>query len=166
MAKSLHIYVQGVFITTIQTNTIRIPIICTSDSKPIPTTALIDSGAGEEFINYFFVLKHWLNLHQLHKPLPVFNMDGTPNHRGTITHYILLPIHLPNQTFRTHQLLVTLLGKEPIILGFTWLKQINPDIDWQMGRVTIDPTKERSLTASICRLLAKCITNKKEDNIT
>jgi hypothetical protein len=32
--------------------------------------------------------------------------------------------------------MVTGLGKQKIILGFPWLNEHNPDIDWKTGRIT------------------------------
>ena len=34
----------------------------------------------------------------------------------------------------TMELLVTGLGKERIILGFPWLQEQNPDINWKTGK--------------------------------
>ena len=42
------------------------------------------------------------------------------------------------------QLMVTGLGKEQIILGFPWLTDHNPDINWKTGRFSWrEPTKRR-----------------------
>jgi hypothetical protein len=55
-------------------------------------------------------------------------VDGTPNKRGTITKYTRLDLTI-NRQMRTYNLLVTGLGKQKIILGYPWFKQINPDIN-------------------------------------
>ena len=57
-------------------------------------------------------------------------MDGTPNKKGTITQYIELEFKIHKRK-RKHRLLVTGLGNQQIILGFTWLKEMNPIIDWK-----------------------------------
>jgi hypothetical protein len=36
-----------------------------------------------------------------------------------------------NRQTQTHNLLVTRLGKQKIILGNLWFKQTNPDINWE-----------------------------------
>jgi hypothetical protein len=41
-----------------------------------------------------------------------------------------------NGQTRTHNLLVTELGKQKIILGYSWLKQTNPDINWKECTLT------------------------------
>ena len=68
----------------------------------------------------------------LDKPIKVYNVDGTPNKQGTIRKYIDLNLEIHGQK-RRHRLLVTGLGKQKIILGFTWLKEMNPIIDWRKG---------------------------------
>ena len=64
----------------------------------------------------------------LKEPIRVYNVDGTPNKRGTIRHYVDLKIEIHGQT-RKEQLLVTGLGKHKIILGLPWLRETNPIID-------------------------------------
>jgi hypothetical protein len=41
-----------------------------------------------------------------------------------------------NGQTRTHNLLVTGLGKQKIILGYLWFKQTNPDINWKECTLT------------------------------
>jgi hypothetical protein len=41
-----------------------------------------------------------------------------------------------NRQTQTHNLLVTGLGKQKIILGYPWFKQINPDINWKECTLT------------------------------
>jgi hypothetical protein len=41
-----------------------------------------------------------------------------------------------NRQTRTHNLLVTGLGKQKIILGYPWFKQTNPDINWKECTLT------------------------------
>jgi hypothetical protein len=59
-------------------------------------------------------------------------VDGTPNKEGTITQYVDLNLKIHEQQ-RKHRLLVTGLGNQQIILGYTWLKKMNPLIDWKKG---------------------------------
>jgi hypothetical protein len=41
-----------------------------------------------------------------------------------------------NGQTQTHNLLVTGLGKQKIILGYPWFKQTNPDINWKECTLT------------------------------
>ena len=58
-------------------------------------------------------------------------LDGTANKQGTIWYYVDLNIDIHGITCK-EQFLVTGLGHR-IILGFPWLKKMNPIIDWQKG---------------------------------
>ena len=67
-------------------------------------------------------------------PIPVYNVDGTCNSAGDITHCAKIVID-----FQGHREMVvaeiTNLGRHQMILGYTWLKHHNPDIDWETGQV-------------------------------
>jgi hypothetical protein len=67
-------------------------------------------------------------------PIPVYNVDGTCNSAGDITHCAEIVID-----FQGHREKVvaeiTDLGRHQMILGYTWLKHHNPDIDWETGQV-------------------------------
>ena len=76
-----------------------------------------------------FVEKHKLTTHPLTRPILVYNIDGTLNKAGSIwcvTECILC--------YRNHAewavFAITSLGKQDIILSYTWLRLHNPDIDW------------------------------------
>ena len=47
--------------------------------KVAQTEALVDSGAGGEFISREFALENGLELHLLERPVKAKNVDGTPN---------------------------------------------------------------------------------------
>ena len=66
------------------------------------------------------------------KPIKVFNVDGTPNKEGTITHFTRLKTEIDGRIKRT-AFLVAGLGKEKIILGLPWLQKESPIIDWEQG---------------------------------
>ena len=71
--------------------------------------------------------------HKLEKPLQVYNMDGTKNKQGMIKYYVNLNLEINGRKMTT-ELLVTGLGKEGTILGFSWLQEQNPDINWKTGK--------------------------------
>ena len=60
------------------------------------------------------------------------NVDGTLNKTGTITSYVDLAVKIDGRIMDV-QLLVTRLGNQKIILGFPWLNEHNPDINWKTG---------------------------------
>lgn len=108
-------------------------------NRTAETPALIDSGAGGIFIDEAFARKHRIQLTRLLLPLPVFNVDGTPNHRGHITHFVWLDIEVAGAVVPT-RFLATSLGRETMILGLPWLRRINPVIDWDKGTLRMPDT--------------------------
>ena len=94
--------------------------------------ALLDSGASGKFIDQDYAQKIHAKRKNLERPIQVYNVDRTPNKKGTITQYIELEFEIHKQK-RKHRLLVKGLGNQQTILGFTWLKEMNPIIDWKKG---------------------------------
>jgi Retroviral aspartyl protease len=47
--------------------------------KSIKTTTLLDTGAGEKFIDQNFVQNQKIETKELKYPIEVFNVDGTSN---------------------------------------------------------------------------------------
>ena len=96
--------------------------------------ALLDLGANAIFIDKTWAEKHKVPLMPLWNPIPVYNVDGTQNSAGSITHAAELIVE-----FQGHHKKITAevtdLGKNSFILGFSWLKRHNPDIDWTKGTV-------------------------------
>ena len=99
----------------------------------VETLGLIDSGAGGKFIDQDFMKESGFKTLKLEEPLRVLNIDGTENKRGTIRDYVELDLEI-NGRKSLEQLMVTGLGKEQIILGFPWLADHNPDINWKTER--------------------------------
>ena len=92
----------------------------------------LDSSAGGKFIDQSYARTKGLDTEPLIEPIKVYNVDGTPNKRGTIRRYVDLNIKVHGQT-RKEWLLVTGLGRQKIILGLPWLRETNPIIDWEKG---------------------------------
>ena len=110
-------------------------------NKNVKTLALIDSGAGGKFIDQNFARKEKFEMKDLENPLVVYNIDGALNKTGTIRKYVDLPMTI-NGRKTTEWLLVTGLGKLKIILGFPWLNEQNPAIDWKLGTVSFPEKKK------------------------
>ena len=103
-----------------------------SEYENVETLALIDSEVGGKFINRKYA--EWLGLpiQNLEKPIMARNVDGTLNKTGMITSYVDLAVKIDGRIMDI-QLLVTGLGNQKIILGFLWLNEHNPDINWKTG---------------------------------
>jgi hypothetical protein len=83
----------------------------------------------------YFIDIEWAKLNNiptrpLTKPIPVYNVDGTANDAGTITDIANVILRYEHHSERT-QLAVTHLGKQSLILGYNWLQNHNPEINWQ-----------------------------------
>jgi hypothetical protein len=65
----------------------------------------------------------------LTKPIPVYNVNSTANDTGTITDIADVILRYGNHSEHT-QLAVTCLGKQSLILGYNWLQNHNPEINW------------------------------------
>jgi len=96
--------------------------------------ALLDSRATGSFINQDFICSKGINTQTLSCNILVFNVDGSPNEAGQISEVIDILLH-----YKTHSerilLAISGLGKQSLILGYNWLKDHNPKIDWEKGEV-------------------------------
>ena len=66
----------------------------------------------------------------------MFNVDGSPKEAGSVTEIIDVILHYEGHTECT-SFTVTSLGKQDIILRFTWLQEHNPEINWQTWEVAM-----------------------------
>jgi len=103
-------------------------------SKLHSVKALLDSRATGSFIDRDFVRSKGMNTRTLSRNIPVFNVDGSPNEAGQISKVVDVVLQ-----YKTHSermlLAVSGLGKQSLILGYDWLKDHNPKIDWEKGEV-------------------------------
>jgi hypothetical protein len=97
--------------------------------------ALGDTGATGLFIDEHYVKKNKIPQIELQEPIDVYNVDRTPNRKGTITHYVKILSTIGKRTKWT-ELYVTHLGSQTIILGLPWFQNYNPDIDWSSGKIS------------------------------
>ena len=96
--------------------------------------ALLDSRANATFIDKAIIERLGLPLEALTNPIRVFNVDRSCNSAGDVTHAVNLTVDFlgHREELRAE---VTNLGKNSLILGYTWLKKHNPSIDWEKGMV-------------------------------
>jgi len=106
----------------------------TDISKLHSVKALLDYRATRSFIDRDFVCSKGMNTRTLSCNIPVFNVDGSPNKAGQISEVVDIVLR-----YKTHSermlLAVSRLGKQSLILGYDWLKDYNPRIDWEKGEV-------------------------------
>jgi len=131
-------------------NSIRILVhLKTTDTvEEVSTDALVDCSATGDFIDEGFVERSKIPTRNLSQPIPVFNVDGSLNEAGSITKVANMIM-----TYKGHSerilLAVTQLGKQDTILGMTWLKKHNPEIDFTTGSVKLTCCSPRCCTG--CR---------------
>jgi len=98
--------------------------------------ALLDSRATGSFIDRDFVCSKGINTRTLSRNILVFNVDGFPNEAGQISEVVDVLL-----CYKTHSermlLAISRLGKQSLILGYNWLKDHNPKVDWEKGEVEI-----------------------------
>ena len=127
----------------------HLPIKISSEKQreiEIVDEGFLDCGATGKFIDQNYARSKGLVMEKLDEPIKVYNVDGTPNKRGTIRRYVDLNIEIHGKTCK-ERLLVTGLGRQKIILGFPWLRKTNPIIDWQKGTLEWrQPKLEKALS--------------------
>ena len=95
------ITIDHVQVAEIDKNTMTISIEISGeniDQKTIETKTLLDTGAGGKSIDQNFVQNQKIKTKKLEHPIEVFNVDGTPNKRGTITKYTRLDLTINGRT--------------------------------------------------------------------
>jgi len=106
----------------------------TDTSELYSVEALLDSGATGSLINRDFVRSKGINTRTLSHNILVFNVDGSSNEAGQISKVVDVVL-----CYKTHSermlLAISGLGKQSLILGYDWLKNYNPKIDWEKGEV-------------------------------
>jgi hypothetical protein len=112
------------------------------------TQALIDCGATGRFIDIEWAKLNNIPTRPLINPIPVYNVDGTANDAGMITDITDIILRYDKHSERT-QLAVTRLGKQSMILGYNWLCNHNPEINWQTKDVKMSWCPQQ---CSTCRV--------------
>src|ERR1700680_3558790 len=100
----------------------------------VDVKALLDSGATRLFIDQKYAEGNGISMRQLDRTIRVYNVDGTHNQGGSITHEATLMLshngHREKAVFE-----VCDLGKTAVIIGHPWLQKHNPEINWKTGHI-------------------------------
>jgi len=115
---------------------IVLPIeIGTTDTSEVHSVkVLLDSGATGNFIDKDFVRTKGISTRSVSRPILVFNVDSFPNEAGQISEVVDVILRYKTHSEKT-LLAVSNLRKQSMILGYTWLKDHNPEVNWQTGEV-------------------------------
>lgn len=117
--------------------------------------ALIDCGATGLFINSCYVETHRLTTWTLARPIEVYNIDGTHNEAGSITSVVDAVLRYKDHTEQAI-FCVTRLGNQDMILGYPWLRDHNPQINWETQEVTMDRCVCSGCSTCLAQVKRKC----------
>ena len=109
--------------------------------------ALLDSGSSHSFVNEAFALKNKLKFSYLPKAIPLRMFDGSTT--STVDRMCRIPITFSTGESHALDLFVTKLDEEySVVLGYDWLTQHNPSIDWVETKITFRNPKTPPETPS------------------
>ena len=113
-----------------------IEALITDTAKTYSIKALLNCGVTGSFINKDFVWAKGINIQSISHPIPVFNIDRSFNKAGQISKVVDIVLWY-NSHLEWILLAVSSLERQNLILGYSWLKDHNPEINWQKGEVLI-----------------------------
>ena len=124
------LFPQAVFIPN--QRSIHAPVKFHSRTLHSEVSALIDSGATENFISPKVIDRFNVPTYLLPKPRVIRNVDGTKNSIGSVISAANLDISYRNKK-DTHTFYIIDLGEDHMLLGMPFLAATNPEINWTEG---------------------------------
>ena len=106
-----------------------IKVYVNTSNKRAETSALLDSGATENFITTHYA--NWLRLpiRQLLRARKVCNVNSTSNKQGNIMHFTDLEVQTGAKRVKM-RFFLTDLEEQKVILGYPWFTAMQPKVDW------------------------------------
>lgn len=121
-------------LTKIKTPTshILISLILQWDQSQLTIEAMLDSGASGNFIDLQIVMKNKIPTCYKTRPQVVNVIDGSPLHTGPITQETI-PLLAVSAGNHIEHIVFDLIPSPhfPVILGLPWLRQHQPEINWE-----------------------------------
>jgi predicted aspartyl protease len=105
--------------------------------RTVKVAAMVDSGATALFLDKKYADRQNMWQIPLEHPITLYNIDGSLNEAGSITHKVRLSLKIGSDEEK-FDFFVTSLGPEKVILGLPWLRHRNPAIDWQAGTMRLN----------------------------
>src|SRR6266516_4392809 len=141
-----------------------VEIQTTDTGQRVQSPALLDCGATGLFADTAFVREKGFTTRTLQRPVPVKNVDGSPNEAGSIKEVVDLVLRFKDHSERA-LFGVTNLGKQNLILGFPWLRKHNPEVDWKTGDVKMSRCSQGCRTCFLEGRKGKRVVKKKEEKL-
>ena len=102
--------------------------------RQMDENTLLDCNATGLFMDMKWTKGNFISMMELEQPILVYNVDGSYNSVGLITHEAtLIMIHKGHREKVTFE--ICDLRKVNLIIGYTWLKKRNLEIDWSTGEI-------------------------------
>src|SRR5258707_668645 len=106
-----------------------------------PFRALLDSGSSHSFVNEAFMLNNRLKTSYLPRAIPLRMFDRSTT--STVNRTCHLPITFSTGESHMMDLFITKLDEEYlVVLGYDWLMQHNPSIDWVEMKITFQDLRK------------------------
>ena len=106
----------------------------------------MDSGETDNFISPQLLKRLGISTLLVKLPIRIWNVDGTHNQGGAITHYTNLEVRTGEQK-KTLHFLITNLGRNKVILGYPWFTAFEPKFHWQDA--TLDKEFHPAIVSSL-----------------
>lgn len=126
---------------------LKVELQTTDMGKVLATNTLLDCGTTSLFIDMEYMCAKCLTIRTLVQPVPVYNVDGSLNKAGAITGIMDLILCYNSHTEHA-QFAVTKLRKQDVILGYTWLRKHNPEVNWQTNKVKMSHCPAKCCTCT------------------
>ncbi|XP_069610855.1 zinc finger protein 729-like [Ranitomeya imitator] len=130
-----------------------IKILCSG--KWISSSAMIDSGAGGNFMDIAFAKEHGIKIQQRASPITMETVDGSPLISGPVDQETV-PLEILLEPNHQEQLSFLLISSPhfPVILGIPWLRSQNTIINWETKEIIFPTRSNSALTEAVPESLA------------
>jgi hypothetical protein len=131
---------------------VEVQIQSTDIGTPISLSVLLDCRATGIFMDTEWARKNKITMRPLSHPIPVYNVDGSPNTTGEIKDVTEVTLCYKDHMELAHFAIMQL-GKQNMILGYSWLCQHNPEVDWVAKEVTMSRCPTTCKTCAVAMRL-------------
>ena len=113
---------------------VKVGLKTLNTQQQMDENALLDCGATGLFMDTKWAKGNFISMTELEYPIHVYNVNGSRNSVGSITHEAtLIMIHKGHREKVMFE--ICDLGKVNLIIGYTWLKKHNTEINWTTGEI-------------------------------